>query len=91
MFDIRKFDSSFREDKLNGFDVMIMQSAESANNVIKDMKELIDIKIKEIDFLEDYELEVSYDKTDILELDQLRIEKEIDRYGKIHGIYIRFV
>ena len=55
------------------------------------MKELIDIKIKEIDFLEDYELEVSYDKTDILELDQLRIEKEIDRYGKIHGIYIRFV
>ena len=35
MFDIRKFGSSFREDKINGFDVMIMQSAESANMLLK--------------------------------------------------------
>ena len=33
-FDVRKFGSTFTENKVNGFDVMIMQSHEDADKLI---------------------------------------------------------
>lgn len=72
--------STFRTGKLNGFDVMIMESAERADKIIKYYK-------KEIDNYNDkiYELEISYDDTDILDIDQKRIDREIEKYCRIHN------
>ncbi len=81
-FDSKHFGSTFQTGRLNGFDIMVMQSSEIADEVIKDMKDIIDNNTTTDT------IHLTYDKTDIWELDQYRIEQEIKDYGASKGIYV---
>ena len=84
MFDIGKFGSTFQDRQLNGFDVMVMNSAEMADKIIEQAKDKIDYIID--NGLSDYGFSFSYDDTDILDIDQRRIEREIEKYCALRGI-----
>lgn len=92
-FDPRHFGSTFRSNPnydgdLNGFDAMIMESAERANQVIENAKAAID------DFADAYAgtgitFSFSYDSEGIIKLDQLRIEEEIKKYCRSRNLSVR--
>ena len=89
-FDPRHFTSSFNSSPyyngdLNGFDVMVMNSSEKADQVIKNAKARID------EFAEYYagmglSFTFEYDDNDILPPDKKRIEQEINRYCKLRNL-----
>ena len=87
MFDIGKFGSTFRDGKLNGFDVMVMESAERADEIIKQIKQDIDYMINHNLLIGD-NISIDYDNTDILDIDKNRIEREIKKYYASKGIYL---
>lgn len=87
-FDPRHFGSTFINGKLNGFDLMIMESAERADEIIGKAKAAID------DYAEDYAgtgitFSFSYDDSDILPSDQKRIEREIKNYCHLRNVEMR--
>ena len=87
------FGSTFRSSPyyngdLNGFDVMVMESAEKADQIIENAKAAID------DFAEAYAgtgitFSFSYNSEDILEPDQIRINEEIKKYCRFRNISVR--
>lgn len=66
--------STFSENKLNPFDVMVMASQEEADKVIEKAKKEIDLGI--------FSGSIDIDETVILENDEKRIEQEIKQYLK---------
>ena len=76
-FDVRKFGSTFTESKLNGFDVMVMQSHEDADKLIKELKEIID----SYSAFPQQEISLDYDDSNLLEPDKKRVKKEIEKYA----------
>ena len=76
-FDVRKFGSTFTEGKLNGFDVMIMQSHEDADKLIKELKEIID----SYSAFPQQEISLDYDDSNLLNLDKKRVKREIEKYA----------
>ena len=66
--------STFSENKLNPFDVMVMASQEEADKVIEKAKKEIDLGI--------FSGSIDTDETVILENDEKRIEQEIKQYLK---------
>ena len=76
-FDVRKFGSTFTEGKLNGFDVMVMQSHEEADKLIKELKEIID----SYSAFPQQEISLDYDDSNLLEPDKKRVKKEIEKYA----------
>lgn len=88
-FDPFHFSSSFNsspyyDGKLNGFDVMIMESAERADKVIKDAKAVIDSYAGT-----GVELSFTYDDTDILPPDQSRIDREVEKYARLRNVVVK--
>ena len=76
-FNVRKFDSTFTEGKLNGFDVMIMQSHEDADELIEEIKKIIDSYCE----LPQQEILLDYDDSNLLEPDKKRVKREIEKYA----------
>ena len=76
-FDVRKFGSTFTEGKLNGFDVMIMQSHEDADKLIKELKDVIDL----YSTFPQQEISLDYDDSNLLEPDKKRVKREIEKYA----------
>lgn len=76
-FDVRKFDSTFTENKVNGFDVMIMQSYEDADKLIDELKKVIDRYCG----LPQQEISIDYDDSNLLETDKIRVKREIQKYA----------
>jgi len=76
-FDVRKFGSTFTEGKLNGFDVMIMQSHEDADELIEEIKKIIDSYCE----LPQQEISLDYDDSNLLEPDKKRVKREIEKYA----------
>lgn len=75
-FDVRKFGSIFTENKLNGFDIMIMQSHEDANVLIEELKKAID---NYCGMLQQH-MSIDYDDSNLLEPDKRRVKREIEKY-----------
>ncbi len=84
-FDPRHFGSTFQENKINGFDIMIMDSAERADKIIKEIKERINYYLDN-KLLIDKNFEFQYSTDGILISDQYRIEKELKRFCASKGI-----
>lgn len=76
-FDARKFGSTFTENKINGFDVMIMQSHEDADKLINELKKVID----RYHGLPQQEISIDYDDSNLLETDKIRVKREIQKYA----------
>ena len=76
-FDVRKFGSIFIENKVNGFDVMIMQSHEDADKLIDELKKVIDRYC----WLPQQEISIDYDDSNLLETDKIRVKREIQKYA----------
>ncbi len=76
-FDVRKFGSTFTENKVNGFDIMIMQSHEDADKLIDELKKVIDRYCG----LPQQEISIDYDDSNLLENDKIRVKKEIKKYA----------
>ena len=76
-FDARKFGSTFTKDKVNGFDIMIMQSHENADKLINELKKVID----RYRGLPQQEISIDYDDSNLLENDKIRVKKEIKKYA----------
>ena len=76
-FDVRKFGSTFTENKVNGFDVMIMQSHEDADKLIDKLKKVIDKYCG----LPQQEISIDYDDSNLLETDKIRVKREIQKYA----------
>lgn len=91
-FDFKHFMKTFQgnpgyDGRLNGFDVMIMESSEKADKIIENVKKQIDnikyYKGKNINFV------FEYDDDGVLPEDQMRIAKEVERYALSQGIILR--
>ena len=76
-FDIRKFGSTFTENKVNGFDVMIMQSYEDADKLIDELKKVID----RYRGFSQQEISIDYDDSNLLETDKIRVKRKIQKYA----------
>ena len=76
-FNVRKFGSTFTENKVNGFDVMIMQSHEDADKLIDELKKVID----KYRGLPQQEISIDYDDSNLLETDKIRVKREIQKYA----------
>lgn len=76
-FDVRKFGSTFTENKVNGFDIMIMQSHEDADKLIDELKKVID----RYRGLPQQEISIDYDDSNLLKNDKIRVKKEIKKYA----------
>ena len=76
-FNVRKFGSTFTENKVNGFDVMIMQSHEDADKLIDELKKVID----RYRGLPQQEISIDYDDSNLLKNDKIRVKKEIKKYA----------
>ena len=83
MFNFMHFGSTFQDRKLNGFDIMVMESATSADKIISQYKKEIDEAVGKFKIIV-----FSYNNIDILESDQRRIKQEILEYAKSKGIII---
>lgn len=66
--------STFSENKLNPFDVMVMASQEEADKIIEQVKKEIDLGI--------FTGSIDIDDTVVLENDIKRIERTIEQYLK---------
>lgn len=66
--------STFSENKLNPFDVMVMASQEEADKIIEKTKKEIDLGI--------FTGSIDIDDTVVLENDVKRIERTIEQYLK---------
>ena len=66
--------STFSENKLNPFDVMVMASQEAADKIIEQAKKEIDLGI--------FTGSINIDDTVVLENDIKRIERTIEQYLK---------
>lgn len=66
--------STFSENKLNPFDVMVMASQEEADKIIEQAKKEIDLDI--------FTGSIDIDDTVVLENDIKRIERTIEQYLK---------
>lgn len=71
MFDI------FKDNKFNGLDMMIMQSNEDAEKIIKEVKKIIDIYGNGAT--------IEYDDSNLIESDKKRVKQELITYLKYHG------
>ncbi len=76
-FDVGKFGSTFTKNKVNGFDIMIMQSHEDADKLIDELKKVIDRYCG----LPQQEISIDYDDSNLLENDKIRVKKEIKKYA----------
>ena len=74
---IRKFGSTFTENRVNGFDIMIMQSHEDADRLIDELKKIIDMYYG----LPQLEISINYDDSNLLEIDKIRVKREIQKYA----------
>lgn len=86
-FDVKHFGSTFTTGRLNGYDVMIMQSHEYTDKIIDAFKSYIRNGGQNINEYQTYiynELNINLDK-DILESDQLRIKEEIEKFYRIYN------
>lgn len=81
-FDIKKFTKTFNSNKdyngdINGFDIMIMQSHESADKLIKEIKDKIDLYSN----FPQQTISIDYNDDSLLESDKKRVRKEIQKYA----------
>lgn len=81
-FDVKKFTKTFNSSKdyngdINGFDIMIMQSHENADKLIKEIKDKIDLYSN----FPQQTISIDYDDDSLLESDKKRIRKEIQKYA----------
>ena len=81
-FDVKNFGKTFithpaYDGRLNGFDVMVMVSQENADKVIETYKKIIDKLSAPLS-----SFTISYDDTDILDSDKLRIKETLTSYYK---------
>ena len=80
-FNIKHITSTFNSNKyyngnINGVDIMIMQSHEDADKLIKELKHIIDsYQGNNI-----YNLNIEYDDKDLLEIDKIRVKQTIEKY-----------
>lgn len=90
-FDARHFMKTFNsspyyDGNINGFDIMIMENSEKADKIIEEAKEQIDYLINNNLLTNNFSF--SYNPQNVLELDQMRIDKEIKQYCSSRGIYL---
>ena len=80
-FDIKHITSTFNSSQhyngnINGIDIMIMQSHEDADRLIKELKHIIDsYQGNNI-----YSLNIEYDDKNLLEIDKIRVKQTIEKY-----------
>lgn len=80
-FNIKHITSTFNSSQyyngdINGADIMIMQSHEDADKLIKELKHIIDsYQGNNI-----YNLNIEYDDKDLLEIDKIRVKQTIEKY-----------
>lgn len=76
-FDVKHFGSTFYGGKVNGFDIMVMQSSEDADRLIEEMKQIID----SYKAFPQQEINLEYDDSHLLEPDKIRVKRAIKKYA----------
>lgn len=81
-FDVKHFTKTFNSSKyydgcLNGFDVLVMQSHENADKLIKEIKDIID----SYKYMPRQTINLEYDDTHLLDSDKIRVKQEIKKYA----------
>ena len=81
--------SPYYDGTLSGFDIMIMESAETTDKIIKFLKDEIDNYF----YLScgNRIIDVYYDDTNLMLSDKNRIEKIITQYGRSKGLEVRIL
>lgn len=81
-FDVKHFTKTFNsspyyDGRINGFDIMVMQSHEDADKLIDELKKVID----KYRGLPQQEISIDYDDSNLLETDKIRVKREIQKYA----------
>ena len=81
-FDVKHFTKTFNSNEdynknINGFDIMVMQSHEDADKLIKEMKKIID----SYSCIPQQTISLEYDDSYLLDSDKIRVKQEIKRYA----------
>lgn len=81
-FDVKHFTKTFNSNEyynknVNGFDIMVMQSHENADKLIKEMKKIID----SYSYISQQTINLEYDDSYLLDSDKIRVKQEIKRYA----------
>lgn len=81
-FDVKHFTKTFNsspyyDERINGFDIMVMQSHEDADKLIDELKKVID----RYRGLPQQEILIDYDDSNLLETDKIRVKREIQKYA----------
>ena len=76
--------SPYYNGNINGFDIMVMDSSERADKVIEEAKAIADRCVED-----GTSFSFTYNDDGILESDQMRIEKELERYCRLRNIKMR--
>ena len=81
-FDVKHFTKTFNsspyyDGRINGFDIMVMQSYEDADKLIDELKKIID----RYRGLPQQEISIDYDDSNLLETDKIRVKREIQKYA----------
>lgn len=81
-FDVKHFTKTFNSSEyynknINGFDIMVMQSHENADKLIKEMKKIIDL----YKYAPQQIINLEYDDNHLLDIDKIRVKQEIKKYA----------
>ena len=91
-FEVDKYLKTFRsspyyDGKVNGYDLMLMESEKKANQIIRELKKEIDLHKEEI--LQAGHFTYSYNEEGLYGRDKSRIYEEIEHYCRCNGIEFR--